>query len=209
MKKTADFYSPSTVIEMQPLSHSTHQTREADRVASVDHSHSPSHASSQRSPKGTALSSRPSALASFDSSDTWASCNPFPSAVDLSTSTPVEPAANRPMGGSSVDLKNTEHVVDHPHYAVDDAGGYGDDDEAASAEQHKSTKVRTDFVGRAEGFNARHGRKDPADFNWIFIRRSTNPGRDSRKRPRPRTSRVHPPGRTRPPRNSAKPNLRS
>ena len=34
---------------------------------------------------------RPTDLASFDSSDTWASCNPFPSATDLSTWSPVDP----------------------------------------------------------------------------------------------------------------------
>jgi hypothetical protein len=60
----------TTLIEMQPLG----QQQQQPTTGATSNKSSP--ARSQRR-------ARPTDLASFDSSDTWASCNPFPSITDL------------------------------------------------------------------------------------------------------------------------------
>lgn len=83
---------PATLIEMQPMGMSSN-------VGSEHHPHHPSISSNKSSPARSASvqqrRTRPTDLASFDSSDTWASCNPFPSITDL--------AGWSPQGGAQTD----------------------------------------------------------------------------------------------------------
>lgn len=68
---------PVTLIEMQPMG-----------LSAANHPAGYSSSSNKSSPARSASAiqhkrTRPTDLASFDSSDTWASCNPFPSITDL------------------------------------------------------------------------------------------------------------------------------
>ena len=51
-------------------------------------------------------------MASFDSSDTWASCQPFPSATDLSTGGLWSPS--QPTNKSVVVVNNTDEEDEEP-----------------------------------------------------------------------------------------------
>lgn len=66
----------TTLIEMQPMGRNPSSCPTAPSSIHLSTSSKSSPARSQRR-------TRPTDLASFDSSDTWASCNPFPSITDL------------------------------------------------------------------------------------------------------------------------------
>lgn len=66
---------PVTLIEMQPMGLSANHP--------AGYTSSSNKSSPARSASVQHRRTRPTDLASFDSSDTWASCNPFPSITDL------------------------------------------------------------------------------------------------------------------------------
>ena len=104
------------LIEMQALGSST-----ASGVIMT-----PSYAAATRSNKSSPARSasqqrraRPTELASFDSSDTWASCNPFPSLTDLSGWSP-QTAEQKPLYVKPIDEQRQTADSDLLHISVTD-----------------------------------------------------------------------------------------
>lgn len=96
----------SALIEMQALGSST-------ASAGVGSSAGSGHcARSNKSSPARSVSqqrrARPTELASFDSSDTWASCNPFPSLADLSGWSP-QTAEQKPLYVKPVEDQHRHH----------------------------------------------------------------------------------------------------
>ena len=81
---------------------------------------------------------RPSDLASFDSTDTWASCNPFPSAADLSGWSPVNSGSIRSAFRSSGSAHPPSPVVEPA--ALGSASGSGSGSAAAIDYLHDATQ---------------------------------------------------------------------
>lgn len=88
----------SALIEMQALGSSSASGALAASSCAVARSNksSPARSVSQQ------RRARPTELASFDSSDTWASCNPFPSLADLSGWSP-HTAEQKPLYVKPID----------------------------------------------------------------------------------------------------------
>ena len=99
----------TTLIEMQPLGQ--HQSSIAATAATSNKS-SPARSQSRRA--------RPTDLASFDSSDTWASCNPFPSITDLAGWSPQSGTGPAERDSSDLYVKPLEKQQQQQHYGTVD-----------------------------------------------------------------------------------------
>lgn len=102
----------STVIEMQPMGisggypqHAAKLQQQSSASLSPSKSSSPARSSHAQQRSGSRTTSRPTDLASFDSSDTWASCQPFPSITDLAAGSGAggcwSPSSSQPGASSS------------------------------------------------------------------------------------------------------------
>lgn len=138
----------STVIEMQPMGSSSGgypqhaaKLQQSSTSLSPSKSSSParsSHHAQQRS--GSRTASRPTDLASFDSSDTWASCQPFPSITDLAVGSAAggcwSPSSSQPGASASsfhsAEIQGNQQIYVKPvanNNGSRAAGNENDDDE--------------------------------------------------------------------------------
>lgn len=122
----------STVIEMQPMGSSSGVGGPSLTQLS---SRSPSKSSPARSSQTQRSRKRPTDLASFDSSDTWASCHPFPSLTDLGALSPTQPLPAL----SSEQLADMNQLYVKP--VANDSNGEDEDENTKLIDQ-----PQTDFV---------------------------------------------------------------
>ncbi|XP_059350542.1 uncharacterized protein LOC130693259 isoform X2 [Daphnia carinata] len=108
--------------------------------------------SNKSSPARSQRRTRPTDLASFDSSDTWASCNPFPSITDLAGWSPQSGTGPAEREASDLYVKPLEKENKQQHYVTVDETSrllyqsineQADDDDSPVKAQAANRKIQT------------------------------------------------------------------